>query len=120
MKTFDVKLPHGLDIGGKRYREFQLREAVVRDMIDAEDMVPGAGEIKYSTALLTLQIQRVRDKGAEFEGDLTMSMLGGLTPIDFVELRKGQTALETMALDDEGTAGDEDIQEKNGMSADAT
>lgn len=90
---------HGLVIAGTTYKHFELREALLADMIDAEAESGGpANAIHYNAQLAVRQLVKVQSEdGQTFEGPFTVAMVRKRA--DFLALRKAQ-----MELDDLGNA----------------
>jgi hypothetical protein len=93
------KLPKGLSIGGVIYTGYEMREALLADMIDAELESGGAGNsIHYNAQLVVRQLTKVSSAdGQEFKGPFVVGMIKKRG--DFLALRKSQ-----LELDDLGNA----------------
>lgn len=92
-------LPHGLVIAGTTYTHFEMREALLADMIEAEVESGGPGNaIHYSAQLAVRQLTRVTSAdGQEFKGPFVVSMVKKRG--DFVALRKAQMELDDLGND---------------------
>lgn len=88
--------PHGLIIAGATYTRFDMREALLADMIDAELESGGPGNaIHYNAQLAVRQLTRVtNDQGDEFKGPFVVAMVKKRG--DFLALRKAQLDLDDM------------------------
>jgi hypothetical protein len=93
------KLPKGLSIGGVIYTGYEMREALLADMIDAELESGGPGNaIHYNAQLAVRQLTKVSSAdGQEFKGPFVVGMIKKRG--DFLALRKSQ-----LELDDLGNA----------------
>lgn len=94
--TTTGKLPHGLVITGVTYTRFEMREALLADMIDAELESGGPGNaIHYNAQLAVRQLTRVtNDQGDEFKGPFVVAMVKKRG--DFLALRKAQLDLDEL------------------------
>ncbi|WP_300657526.1 hypothetical protein [Pseudomonas sp.] len=94
--TTTGKLPHGLVITGVTYTGFEMREALLADMIDAELESGGPGNaIHYNAQLAVRQLTRVtNDQGDEFKGPFVVAMVKKRG--DFLALRKAQLDLDEL------------------------
>lgn len=94
--TFTGSLPHGLSIEGVIYKLFEMREAFLADMIEAEVDSGGAGNsIHYNAQLAVRQITRVSDDaGNEYKGPFVVSMIKKRG--DFLALRGAQIELDRL------------------------
>lgn len=97
--TVTGTLPKGLLIDGTLYRHFEMREAELADMIEAEAEVGSAHQaIAYNAELAVRQLRKLSSEdGREFSGPFVLSMIKKRG--DFLALRKAQ-----MDLDDLGNA----------------
>lgn len=59
MRTQLVILKRGIKVGDQFYKDVVLREPIVEDMINAEQVAKGGGQIAFRTALLSVCIDRV-------------------------------------------------------------
>ncbi|MCY1374514.1 hypothetical protein D9M69_618630 [compost metagenome] len=89
-------LPHGVTISGITFTGFEMREALLADMIDAELESGGPGNaIHYNAQLAVRQlIKVVSADGQEFKGPFVVSMIKKRG--DFLALRKAQMDLDEM------------------------
>lgn len=87
-------LPHGLLISGATYTRFEMREAFLADMIDAEaDSGGPANAIHYNAQLAVRQLVKVTSAdGQEYKGPFVVGMLKKRG--DFVALREAQLELD--------------------------
>jgi len=100
MKTVKGELPHGLVIDGVTHRNFEMREANVGDMLDAEFEADVNRPIAFNGQMMLRQLVCV----GTFRGPFTMGMLRGLKPADYRALRAKQMELD-MQGEAEGSAG---------------
>lgn len=89
-------LPHGLTIAGVTYTRFDMREALLADMIDAEVESGGpSAAIHYNAQLAVRQLTRVTSAdGQEYKGPFTVGMVKKRG--DFLALRRAQLDLDTL------------------------
>lgn len=89
-------LPHGLVIAGATYTRFEMREALLADMIDAEADSGGPGNaIHYSAQLAVRQLVKVTSaEGQEYKGPFVVAMVKKRG--DFVALRQAQLKLDEL------------------------
>lgn len=94
--TTTGQFPHGLAIAGTTYTHFELREALLADMIDAELDSGGPGNaIHYNAQLAVRQLTRVISAdGQEFKGPFTVGMVKKRG--DFLALREAQIELDKL------------------------
>lgn len=102
--THSGVLPHGLSIEGVIYKHFDMREAFLADMIEAEVDSGGAGNsIHYNAQLAVRQLTRVRDDGgSEYTGPFVVSMIKKRG--DFLALRQGQLKLDELGNAEPGAS----------------
>jgi hypothetical protein len=103
--SYSGVLPHGISIEGVIYKHFDLREAFLADMIEAEvDSGGAANGIHYNAQLAVRQLTRVHDgAGNEFAGPFVISMIKKRG--DFLALRQGQLKLDELGNDELGASG---------------
>lgn len=89
-------LPRGLSIAGVIYTGFEMREALLADMIEAELESGGAGNgIHYNAQLAARQLIKVTSAdGQEYKGPFVLSMIKNRA--DFLALRHVQLDLEEL------------------------
>lgn len=94
--TTTGKLPQGLIIEGTTYRHFEMREALLADMIEAEVDAGGMEHsLHYNAQLIARQLVRVHDDtGAEYTGPFVVSMIKKRG--DFIALREAQLKLDEL------------------------
>jgi len=100
MKTVKGMIPNGLVIDGVTHRDFELREASVGDMFDAEIDADVTRPLTFNGQMLLRQLVSI----GTFKGPFTMNMLRGLKPADYRALRAKQMELDAMG-EAEGSAG---------------
>ena len=94
--TTSGQFPHGLTIAGVTYTRFDMREALLADMIDAEAESGGpAAAIHYNAQLAVRQLTRVTSaEGQEYKGPFTVGMVKKRG--DFLALRQAQLELDKL------------------------
>lgn len=91
--------PRGIVIGGVTYKTFEMREAEVVDMIDAEAEGGLVGSLKYHLELAVRQLVKVASvDGQEFKGPFVGSMISKRQ--DFAAIRTAQVRLDEMGNDE--------------------
>lgn len=103
--TLEGNLPHGLVIAGTTYTRFEMREALLADMIEAEAESGGpANAIHYSAQLAVRQLTRVVSAdGQEYKGPFVVGMVKKRG--DFVALRKIQLDLDELGNGEPSATG---------------
>ena len=98
-------LPRGLHIAGVIYTQFELREALLADMIEAELEAGGAGNgIHYNAQLAARQLTKVISAdGQEFKGPFVVAMIKKRG--DFMALRNAQLSLDELGNVEPGDSG---------------
>lgn len=102
MQTLTGKLKHGIKIDGEMYTNFEMREATVQDMTDAEMAAAQSGggvhtPISFNAHMMARQIQAVSNETSGiYTGPFTFTMLQRLKPVDYRELRKVQQELDLL------------------------
>ncbi|MDH0337586.1 hypothetical protein [Metapseudomonas otitidis] len=92
-------LPRGLMIEGVRYTTFELREAEVADMIQAEAETGTVATLAYHLQLAVLQLVSVSNaEGAVFKGPFVASMIRKRG--DFAAIREAQIRLDELGNDE--------------------
>jgi hypothetical protein len=94
--TIQGKFKHGMSIGGVVYKEFELREAEMADVLDAERQAGcGSDRMAFHAELAMIQLTKVTDaSGKVFSGPFVLPMLKKKD--DFIALRTAQDKLDTM------------------------
>jgi phage FluMu protein gp41 len=82
----------GLKIGERMYTSFEMQEAIMGDLIDAEKEASIDNPLGYSAALIARQLVRTGD----YEGPFKPGMLRTLRAADFNLLRKAQMELDEL------------------------
>ena len=98
-------LPHGLHIAGVIYTGFELREALLADMIEAELESGGPGNaIHYNAQLAVRQLTKLTSAdGQEFKGPFVVAMIKKRG--DFLALRRAQMDLDELGNVEPGDSG---------------
>lgn len=96
--TVSGSVPNGFVIGETRYTEFEMREANMEDMFEAET---GAGvdtPLAFQAELMARQLVRVstKDRSDVFEGPFVRAMFNKLKPSDYRALRAKQVELDKL------------------------
>lgn len=94
--------PHGLEVAGVRYTSFEMREAYLADMIDAEVESGGPDSpIHYNAQLAVRQLTRITTAdGQEFKGPFVVAMVKKRS--DFTALRRAQIELDKLGNGEPG------------------
>ncbi|MBH2032389.1 MAG: hypothetical protein I8H73_06010 [Pseudomonadales bacterium] len=94
--TINGTLPTGLLIAGVSYTGFEMREALLADMIEAELESGGPGNaIHYNAQLAVRQLTKVSSAdGQEYKGPFVVAMIKKRG--DFLALRKSQMELDVL------------------------
>lgn len=98
-------LPAGLSIGGVIYTGYEMREALLADMIDAELESGGPGNaIHYNAQLAVRQLTKVSSAdGQEYKGPFVVTMIKKRG--DFLALRKSQMELDVLGNAEPSASG---------------
>lgn len=83
-------LPVGIEHGGKKHLEFELRRAKVADTLDAFDEVGGDSALMLHCAQLRRQIVKLGDIA---KNDITTAFVSQLDELDFDTLTQAQALL---------------------------
>lgn len=102
MERITRELRFGMKIGDAVHREFEMREATVEDMFEAEQLVDTSRPLAFNGQMMCRQLVRV----GSFEGPFTLGMIRKLRPADYAVLRKAQLDLDVLAAGDD-EAGEE-------------
>lgn len=90
-------LKKGLVIEGVAHTEFEMREATVEDMLDAEQEASVATPLNFNAQMMVRQLVKVSTKdGKAFAGPFTLGMIKKLSPTDFRVLRDKQGELDKL------------------------
>ena len=107
MKQLQVSgvFPFGLVIDSVTYKAFELREALLADMIEAEAEAGSVhNSIHYNAQLAAQQLVKVTsDDGTEYKGPFVVSMIKKRA--DFMALRKAQVELDTLGNVEQSGSG---------------
>lgn len=98
-------LPAGLSIGGVIYTGYEMREALLADMIDAELESGGPGNvIHYNAQLAVRQLTKVSGAdGQEYKGPFVVTMIKKRG--DFLALRRSQMELDVLGNAEPNASG---------------
>ncbi|BCB26478.1 hypothetical protein SKTS_13640 [Sulfurimicrobium lacus] len=102
MQTITGKFKHGLKIGEVIHTAFEMREADVEDMMEAEMEAAQVGggahtPILFNAQMMLRQLVKVTAAdGSEFAGPFTTNMLKRLKPADYRALREKQGELDEL------------------------
>ena len=86
-------LRKGITIGGVPHKEFEMRECVLGDMLDAEKETPVGNALAYTVELVCRQLVRI----GEHTGPITAGQLRKLPPDDWETLQEARLALADAA-----------------------
>ena len=86
------KLIHGLLINGVAHKDFVLRDALVDDLLDAENEVDVMKPLNFNAQLMVRQLVKV----GSFEGPFTVGMIRRLKPADWRILRAAQSESDAL------------------------
>lgn len=91
-------LNKGLLIEGVAHTEFEMREATVEDMLDAEQEAGVHTPLNFNAQMMVRQLVKVgtKDGKASFAGPFTIGMIRKLSPVDFRVLRNKQAELDKL------------------------
>lgn len=90
------KLKHGMLIDGVQQTSFELREATVADLLDAELEADIAKPLNFNAQLLILQLVKI----GSFTGPFTENMIRRLKPVDWRILRAAQSEIDDLGEDE--------------------
>ena len=85
-------LRHGVTIEGTVHKSFELREATVEDLLDAESEADVTKPLAFNAQLLVRQLIRL----GSYEGPFTINMIKRMKPVDWRILRAAQTEVDAM------------------------
>ena len=85
-------LKHGFSIEGIVHKGFELREATVDDLLDAEQEADVSKPLNFNAQLLARQLVKV----GTFEGPFTVGMIRRLKPVDWRILRAAQSEVDEL------------------------
>lgn len=85
-------LRHGMTIEGNLHKTFELREATVDDILDAETEADVTKPLNFNAQLMVRQLLRV----GSYEGPFTLNMIRRLKPVDWRILRAAQSEVDDM------------------------
>ena len=86
------QLRQGLSINGVLHKDFELREAMVDDLLDAELEADVTKPLNFNAQLLVRQLVKV----GGFEGPFTVGMIRRLKPADWRLLRAAQSEIDDL------------------------
>jgi phage FluMu protein gp41 len=96
------KFAKPVEMVGEKYTHFQLREATMDDMLDAELHLSQTGRgtntpIAFNAELMTRQLVRVfNDQGKEFKGPFTMNMVKAWGTRNYSAIRSAQVEIDLL------------------------
>ena len=82
----------GMSINGIVHTDFELREAMVDDLLDAENEADVTKPLNFNAQLMVRQLVKV----GTFEGPFTVGMIRRLKPTDWRILRAAQSEVDDM------------------------
>ncbi|WP_153114621.1 phage tail assembly protein [Rhodocyclus tenuis] len=86
----------GLSVNGVLHRDFEVREATVDDLLDAELEADVTKPLNFNAQLMVRQLVRV----GSFEGPFTVGMIRRLKPVDWRILRAAQSEIDDLGEDE--------------------
>ena len=92
----------GIKIEGELHKTFQMREALLDDLLDTEQEVDVTKPLNFNAELMTRQLIKV----GSFEGPFTVGILRRMKPADWRILRAAQTEIDLMG--EVGSASEKD------------
>lgn len=97
-KPIEMTLKHGFQIDGVAYVKFDMREATVDDMLEAEMEAGVHTPLNFNTQMLSRQITKITSASGKdvFEGPVTVGMIRKLKPADFRVLRAKQMEIDAL------------------------
>lgn len=98
MQTVTGTFVIGLSINGVTHKDFEMREASVGDMFDAESETDVSRPLAFNGQMMIRQLVRVGD----FKGPFTIGMIRGLHPADYRTLRAKQMELDALGESEGG------------------
>ena len=97
------KMPSGMEISGVKHKDFVLREALVSDLMTAENNNESGGAVSYNANLACLTLESV----GSYTGPFTENMVARLKARDWQALRVAMEALNYGGESGESEAGDD-------------
>lgn len=85
-------LKRGIEIAGVVHKDFEMREATVEDLLQAEQETSVANVLGFNAALIAILLVRL----GTFDGTITAQMLGRMKQADWRILRAAQTELDDL------------------------
>lgn len=82
----------GLSINGVLQSDFEMREATVDDLLDAELEADVTKPLNFNAQLMVRQLVRI----GSFEGPFTVGMIRRLKPVDWRILRAAQSEVDDL------------------------
>lgn len=92
METVKGTLVHGMKLDEAVQKDFEMREATVEDMLDAEMEAGVDTPLNFNAQMMVRQLVRV----GSYKGPFTLGMLKKLKPVDYRKLRAAQMELDKM------------------------
>lgn len=90
----------GFAINGELHKDFELREATVDDLLDAENEADITKPLNFNAQLLVRQLVRV----GTYTGPFSINMIRRLKPVDWRILRSAQGEVDALGEDDPASA----------------
>lgn len=85
-------LPNGITLLGKKHFDFEMREALTGDLLDAELEADVTKPLHFNAQLMVRQLVRIGD----FQGPFTVNMLRDIRPASWRILRSAQQELDAL------------------------
>lgn len=92
MTTIKRELKHGLKLGEKTLKKFEMRESNTNDMFAAEAIAGVDTPLKFNGAMMCQQLVRIDD----YEGPFMIEMIASLSKTDYSILRAAQMELDRL------------------------
>ena len=90
----------GISISGVIHKDFELREALVGDMLDAENEADVTRPLNFNAQMMVRQLVRI----GSYTGPFTVGMLSRLKPADWRILRAAQSEVDALGEGDPASA----------------
>lgn len=90
----------GFSVNGVLHKDFELREAMVDDLLDAENEADITKPLNFNAQLLVRQLVRV----GSYTGPFTVGMIRRLKPADWRILRAAQSEVDALGEGDPASA----------------
>ena len=92
MRTVKGTLKHGMKLGERTLKNFELREASTADLFAAESEAGVDTPLKFNGAMMVRQLVRIDD----YEGPFTLGLIASLKTADYSILRAAQMEMDRL------------------------